>query len=665
MDDNTENFEGIDELTAPLMGPMPTGPLGPEPIIFIPSDRGSSMFGLLRESLGWTDDYLAAINDPYYPALKDLDQMIEALHAIRSSGRQIVVLPDFDMDGVTSGVLGYAGLAELGFNVGLYVPDYRRGHDIQPEAIDELVSQFPLASAVITCDGGVNSHAGIGRGKALGLTMLVTDHHMQLDHGSPADIIVNPMRIDEDYPHPGICGAFVLWQVLAAYARRYAPHKSRDIDLLKLFAGIGTVSDVMPLLYENRQLVRDSLAIARTLYVPLPSADTATFYDVEQSMLMSLLRSGQHAAPFLAAFEGFALVMRAFREHGPLVPVLDDQGEQYVDDETGEPVFERRPGKLRDVSALNEEFYAFYLAPAFNAIRRVGGSMADAFGAFTAPTAEAKFAHAKAVLDCNELRKAWTETYMEELLAAPQPHAPWVWSTNAPTGMMGLLASKLMQETGMPVVVIGTSNDPSAPRGGSARAPMWFRVISTMTAAGFIAVGHEQACGVRMRDEAGVAEFAAVLRDSAQAVLAAKIADGSLAEASTPALRLGSSPDCDAPLDDTDVLLELGLTLEDARPFGHAFPVPEFELVLNLASCRVDIIGADRSHLRLVTQAGLKILWWGAAEHADELRDRASSPVPGEAVIRLRAKVSVNTFMGMESPQFTVERLVKEGGLDD
>ena len=258
-----------DELTAPLMGALPGGP-APEPIIFIPSDRGSSLFGLLRESLGWTDEYIAEINDPYYPELKDIGLMVDALHEIRSSGRRIVVLPDFDMDGVTSGVLGYAGLAELGFNVGLYVPDYRRGHDIQPEAVDELVAQFPGVSAVITCDGGVNSHAGIGRGKQLGLTMLVTDHHMQLDHGSPADVIVNPMRIDEDYPHPGICGAFVLWQVLAAYARRYAPHKSRDIDLLKLFAGIGTVSDVMPLLYENRQLVRDSLAIARMLYVPCP-----------------------------------------------------------------------------------------------------------------------------------------------------------------------------------------------------------------------------------------------------------------------------------------------------------------------------------------------------------------------------------------------------------
>jgi len=648
-----------DELTAPLMGALPGGP-APEPIIFIPSDRGSSLFGLLRESLGWTDEYIAEINDPYYPELKDIGLMVDALHEIRSSGRRIVVLPDFDMDGVTSGVLGYAGLAELGFNVGLYVPDYRRGHDIQPEAVDELVAQFPGVSAVITCDGGVNSHAGIGRGKQLGLTMLVTDHHMQLDHGSPADVIVNPMRIDENYPHPGICGAFVLWQVLAAYARRYAPHKSRDIDLLKLFAGIGTVSDVMPLLYENRQLVRDSLAIARMLYVPLPAADLATPYEVETSMLMSLLLSRQHSTPFLGAFEGFALALRAFREHGPLVPVLDEDGDQVVGDD-GEPVFERRPGKLRSVSSLNEEFYAFYLSPAFNAIRRVGGSMADAFGVFTAPTPEAKFEHAKAVLDCNELRKAWTEAYMEELLAAPQPYAPWVWSTEAPTGMMGLLASRLMSETGMPVVVVGASDDPSARRGGSARAPMWFQVITTMTAAGFTAGGHEQACGVRMRDEADVAAFAAALRDAANAVLEAKRLDGSLDEAGAPALRLGPSPDCDAPMDDPGELLDMGLTLEDARPFGHAFPVPEFELVLNLASCRVDVIGSDRSHLRLVTQAGLKILWWGAAEHADELRDRAASPVPGEAVIRVRAKLSINSFQGMESPQFTVERLVEEG----
>lgn len=658
MAENNKGREPDEALAAPLVHkPSPTP--AAEPIVFIPSDRGSSLFTALRESLGWTDDWLAEINDPSYPNLKDLDLMIEALHTLRESGDLLVVLPDFDMDGVTSGVLGYAGLAELGFNVGLYVPDYRRGHDVSPAAVDELVTQFPGVRAIITCDGGVNSHAGIGRGKELGLTMLVTDHHMQLDDLSPADVLVDPMRIDEDYPHPGICGAFVLWQVLAAYARRHAPHKSRDIDLLRLFAGIGTVSDVMPLLYENRQIVRDSLAITKMLYVPLPSADMATEYDIEQSTLMTLLRSGSHSEPFVSAFEGMAVALRAFREHGPLMPVLDDQGEQQVSDD-GEPVFERKPGKLRKVSMLNEEFYAFYLAPAFNAIRRVGGSMHDAFGVFTAQGADAKLEHAKAVLDCNELRKVWTEEYMQELLNRPQPLAPWIWETTAPTGMMGLLASRLMSETGRPVVVVGEQPDPAAPRGGSARAPMWFTIISTMTAAGFTAIGHEQACGVRMRDAGEMKAFAAHLRDVVELTWSIKQLDGSLASADTPALILGAGENSAGSLSNADDLLDMALTLEDARPFGHAFPVPEFDLVVDLALCRVDIIGADKTHLRLVTQSGLKLLWWGAAELADDLRDRACSPLPQDGVVRLRAKLSINEFQGIESPQFTIERMIEE-----
>ena len=88
-----------------------------------------TLYHLLRERRGWTNEYLREINDPHHPPLKDLDVLVERLEQIRLSGEQLVVVPDFDVDGITSGIIGLAGFAELGFNTGLYLPDYHRGHD--------------------------------------------------------------------------------------------------------------------------------------------------------------------------------------------------------------------------------------------------------------------------------------------------------------------------------------------------------------------------------------------------------------------------------------------------------------------------------------------------------------------------------------------------------
>lgn len=632
-------------------------------VIFIPSDCTSNLFELLRERRGWTNEYIREINDPTYDVLKDLPQLLDELNSIRESGKQIVIMPDFDMDGITSGTIAYAGLAELGFNVGLYIPDFRRGHDLTAAAVDEMYKQFPDVHAIITTDSGVNSHEGIGRAKELGLKVLVTDHHVQLDQQSPADIIVDPSRIDEDYSHTGVCGAFVIWQILYAFAKKYVPVKIRDIALLKLFAGVGTISDVMPLLYENRQLVRDSISIARLLYVPLPPEDSATPYNTEESTLMLLLRAQTHSEPFINAFEGFAQVLRAFREYGPLEMQLDLNGDPLIDDNTGEPIVIRKNGKLRSSDAIDEEFYAWYLAPAFNAIRRVEGDMKYAFGAFTASTPEERFACAKQVIDYNRKRKEMTEKYLEELLDREQPYTPFIWLTSAPTGMLGLIANKMMEEHGMPVVVIQEQPDDSEPRGGSARAPFWFNIIQEMTPEGFTAVGHEQACGIRLRNQSEMERFVEVMRERANALLDKLASDGTLAEKLQPDLVIGDTPDCDTTLENPEELLELALAIDTMRPFGHEFPMPEVEFALNIAQCKLQVIGQDQSHLRIVTQSGIKILWWGKAELIMILNEKAQAAIVDDSIVRLRGNLVVNDFRQTQSVQMLVSKVVDEKGM--
>ncbi|WP_455952086.1 DHH family phosphoesterase [Arcanobacterium haemolyticum] len=104
----------------------------------------------------------------------------------------LVVVPDFDTDGICAGMILYAGLSELGLDVRLHVPDYHLGHEIQPEVIDAVVAAHPDAKAVITCDAGTNSTGALQRANELSLLALVTDHHVE-EETSLAHVIVNPI----------------------------------------------------------------------------------------------------------------------------------------------------------------------------------------------------------------------------------------------------------------------------------------------------------------------------------------------------------------------------------------------------------------------------------------------------------------------------------------
>ncbi|WP_344730648.1 DHH family phosphoesterase [Microbacterium oryzae] len=622
-----------------------------------------SLFRLLKDNRGWTEEYLDEINDATHEELQNVGLMVEELRRMQKAGEQIVVVPDFDMDGVTSGVIAWAGLSELGFDVQLHVPDYRRGHDITPETIQDVRIQFPHAAAIITTDAGINSHAGLAEARKLGLHTLVTDHHVELAPGCNADIAVNPARIGETYAHPGICGAHVIHQVLTAYAGRYAQHKVTAIGLLRLFAGIGTVSDVMPLLYENRRMVRDAISIARLLYVPIPPDDVRE-YNVEDSILMILLRNHDHSPEFVGAFEGFALLMQAFREHRR--PMLDANGDPILD-WRGQPRL--TPGKLLTSAELTEDFFGFQLAPAFNAVRRIEGDMADAFGVFTAATAEEKYAHATALLDGNEQRKELSAQYLRRLWAevdgndhVAQPlQAYGVYFTDAPVGMLGLLAASVTSSTGRPTVVARRPADPSGPVSGSARSPQWFPVISTLTPLGYTAIGHEHACGVHAADRNELLRLAVDMRDAAEALNRRAVASGELEHANQADLILGPTPDAHAGLVSVDALKDLADDIRALAPFGHGFERPVIELIVDLTKCGISTLGASDQHLRLVLPIGLKVLWWNAAHHLLVLRSLAKSNIPGGSLLRLRVTLGTSKFRGEESVQAVVDRAVGNG----
>lgn len=171
---------------------------------FTSGPTGLELFNLVRQRMGWTDEYLKEVNDPTHPLLQDIDTMCAALEYLRVNDMPLVVVPDFDTDGICAGTILYAGLSELGLDVRLHVPDYHLGHEIQPQVIDRVMLAFPDAKAVITCDAGTNSTGALTRANEYELLTLVTDHHVE-ETRSLAHVIVNPNRLSETYPNKEVC----------------------------------------------------------------------------------------------------------------------------------------------------------------------------------------------------------------------------------------------------------------------------------------------------------------------------------------------------------------------------------------------------------------------------------------------------------------------------
>lgn len=594
------------------------------------------LFALLCQRRGWSDEALAALEVADHEPLKDLDTMVTALHMIKQSRRQITIAPDFDMDGIASGVLGYAGLKELGFDVNLHVPDYKRGHDLRPEDIDEIAENHPGTSVLLTCDGGVNSHEGIAAARAKGWMTLVTDHHQELEPGSTADITVDPCRLDETYALRGICGAHVLYQVLHSYAITHAPEKLWSIGLLRVFAGLGTVSDVMPLIYENRKLVRESLSVARLLYTPAPKTIEGRWgmepdfdkIDISKATLLQLLNIESHAPEFISVFEGFALMLKAFGQ----------------------------AGKIKDIDNINEGFYGFYAAPAMNSPRRTGAPLDDCFTVFTASDHEVKLEAMHRVITNNDKRKELREIHVAQLIEGNQPLAPWVFFSDAPSGMLGLLANEMMALTGNPAIVLNPPASEDAPVSGSARAPGWFEMITTLdNVEGMFAIGHQQACGVKL---ASARSLPLLVSTISQAATTIRVSNPELLKPDSD-LVLGQSADCDAKLTDVEPLMELVRRVETLRPFGHEFTEPMFEIIFDPNTGRLDKMGSEKQHLRLVTREGMALLWWNAAEaNYENLAPLFAPDTPRHEPLRFVAKLQLNEFLGQQRLQAVIDAML-------
>lgn len=200
------------------------------------------------------------IHDPFL--FRDMEKAVERVQRAIRSGEKIIAHGDYDADGVCGAAVLVEGLKTLGAQVTPYIPHREReGYGLNKESVEGFAKSG--TKLIITADCGISNKAEIESAKNLGMDVIVTDHHQQPLDLPPADAIINPNISGEQYPFRGLAGVGVAFKLISALYKRTPDMKPGMEKWLLDLVAISTITDMMPLLDENRVLVRYGLIVMR------------------------------------------------------------------------------------------------------------------------------------------------------------------------------------------------------------------------------------------------------------------------------------------------------------------------------------------------------------------------------------------------------------------
>jgi single-stranded-DNA-specific exonuclease len=194
-----------------------------------------------------------------------MEKSVERIIAAVRLGEKVSVWSDYDCDGVPGGVMLTDFLRKIGLEVIHYIPHrHKEGYGMNAGGIDELHAAG--VTLIITIDLGTTEHEPIAYAKSKGIDVIVTDHHLVHDMADlpGALAIVNPKRPDSTYPFDGLCGAGVAWKLVQGILARERFNLPPGAEKWYLdLVGLATLSDMVPLVDENRMLARFGLLVMR------------------------------------------------------------------------------------------------------------------------------------------------------------------------------------------------------------------------------------------------------------------------------------------------------------------------------------------------------------------------------------------------------------------
>jgi len=486
-----------------------------------------------------TEPRLARLADP--AALGGLDHACDLLIDAIKKDHRICVVGDFDADGATGTAVAVRALRMLGArDVGFCVPNrFRHGYGLSPGLVEEIRDESP--DLIVTVDNGIASHAGVDAARALGMRVIITDHHLPAATLPLADAIVNPNVAGDAFSSKALAGVGVVFYLMLALRGRLRDagafgvgmRQEPDLSALLDLVALGTVADLVPLDANNRVLVAAGL---RRIRGGRASAG-----------VLALCRAaGRDPARIVASDLGFALAPRI-----------------------------NAAGRLDDMSLGIECLLADDEAIANDLATRL-----------SAINAQRRDMQATMV----EQSEATVAAFIAEHGGDAFPQGVVLYQPDWHAGIVGLVASKLKERLHRPVVAFAPMEEGSGDLRGSARSIAGFHLRDALAEVdtrcpGMIARfgGHAMAAGLSLalaHLEKFAAEFDAVARSRLDADLLERVLW------------------TDGELDARELCFEVALALRYAGPWGQAFPEPLFDNIFSVESWRV--VGEQHLQLRLL-----------------------------------------------------------------
>lgn len=492
---------------------------------------------------------LSGLHEP--ERLPNMPAAIDRLQAAIASGKRIVVYGDYDVDGVSGTAILLTILRALGANVDFHVPHrLEDGYGLSNDALARIAEAGP--ATIVTVDCGIASVAEADEARRLNLELIVTDHHEPRDRLPNAEVLVHP-RLNGDYPFGHLCGAGVALKVAWALCKRVSgsdkvPEKLRELLLDAVaFAALGTVADVVPLQQENRILVRHGLVRLKQK----PSLG-----------LQALLESA----------------------------------------------------KLTTRSAYTSTDIGFSLGPRINAAGRLGSARL-AVELLTTPSAQRAADLARWLEEQNTQRQTVERRIYSEARDLCQTEAfagapALVLASSAwHAGMIGIVAGRLMDTLGRPVLMIALGEN-GAPAAGSGRSVPGFKLHEALAACSEHLIshgGHATAAGFKIPPQA---------IDAFRQQFCAFAAERLGPEPPSPRLTL----DMEVPL--SAITVNLVKTMALLEPFGAGNAKPMLLAgdlqIVGEPNC----VGGGERHLSFRVRQGrteMKAIAWSMADRRDEL----------------------------------------------
>lgn len=210
------------------------------------------------------DPSLDKLHNPFL--LPDMKEAIDLIIKTMSEGKNIRIFGDYDQDGISSVMTLLDGLLYFYDQISYDIPDrVLEGYGISDFMVDKAIEDG--VSLVITCDNGITAFDQIKRLKENNISVIVTDHHQiekiskddWVEQNLPqADCVINPKRLDSNYPFDDLCGAGVAFKLIQALFERLEGDKEYLYSLLE-YVSMGTVCDMVSLTDENRIFVVEGL----------------------------------------------------------------------------------------------------------------------------------------------------------------------------------------------------------------------------------------------------------------------------------------------------------------------------------------------------------------------------------------------------------------------